>query len=138
MSFVCIENRTVERTHPCGAPVFITISSDSTGSLHSISFNRLTVYMLRVMHHDCICTCYSVVDLFNRIPSQLLWQVSSHDAIAARNIFVGQYKYPPMSTYRNSFIQLNAMEYRVENLPKVFTQQHMIRTRILIVESRQL
>ena len=34
MSFIYIENRIGERTHPCGAPVFITISSDSTGSLH--------------------------------------------------------------------------------------------------------
>ena len=100
-------------------------------------FSRIMVYMLRAMHHDYISTCslkrftcYSVVDLFNQISSQLLWQVSSQDAIDARSLFVGLCTYPSMSTHR-SWMNWSNVEW---NTCPSFDTDHLIRTRILLVE----
>ena len=63
-------------------------------------------------------TLYSLADLFNQTPSQLLWEASSHAAINAQTLFI--HKYPPMSITRYSFTQLSELEHRrVKNLPNV-------------------
>ena len=80
----------------------------------------------------------SLTDLFTQTPSQLLWEASSHMLQLMREGC--SYTYPPLSLARYSFIQLSELEQcRVEkNLPKVLTQQHRIRTRVLGVESPKL
>ena len=69
----------------------------------------------------------SLVDLFNQTPSQLLWVSSSH----MQQLMREGCTYSPLSIGRYSFIQLSELEQcRVQNMPKLLTQQHRIRTRV--------
>ena len=73
----------------------------------------------------------SPADLFNQAPSRLLWKVISHAAINARRPIV------PICT--PVYSELSELEqYRVSNFAQGLTQQHRIRTRVLIVKSRKL
>ena len=80
-------------------------------------------------------TLYSLATLFNRTSSQLLWEASSYAAINAQRLSV--HKYPPMFLARYSFVQLSELE-QCKKLAQGLTQQHRIRTRVLLVESPKL
>ena len=70
-------------------------------------------------------TLYIPADLFNQIPSQLVWEVSSHTLQLIRDGC--SYTYPPLSIASYSIIQPSELEQcRVKNLPKVLTPQHRI------------
>ena len=79
----------------------------------------------------------SLADLFNRTPSQLLWEASIH-RLQLMPEGCSQ-TYPPLSIARNSFIQLTELEQRrVKNFPKVLSPQHMIRTWVLLIDRPKL
>ena len=76
----------------------------------------------------------SPTDLFNQTLSQLITEASSHAAINARRLLT-----QISTTVRYSFIQLSELERcRVKKLAQGFTQNHRIRTWILLVESPKL
>ena len=61
----------------------------------------------------------SLADLFNKTPSQLLWEASSH--VLKLMSEVCSYTYPPLSIARHSFIQLSELEQcRVETFAQRF------------------
>ena len=79
---------------------------------------------------------YFLTDEFNRTLSRLLCGTSSYAAINTPRIFLQRH---PPCTARYSFIQLSELEqHRVNELVEGSTRQHMIRTRVLFMESPQL
>ena len=72
---------------------------------------------------DCLkrFTFYSLADLFNRTPSRLLWESSSHAAVNAPRLFV--HKHPPLSRAMYSIIQLSELEQcrGKKTCPKFYT-----------------
>ena len=80
-------------------------------------------------------TLYSLADLYNQTPYRLLWEAFSHVEINARR---HSHKYSPLSIARYSFVQQQLEQCRVKKLAQGFTQQHRIRTRVLLVENPML
>ena len=75
---------------------------------------------------------YFLTDLFNREPSRLLWEASSHAAIIARRSFVAIYQ--PLSIARYSPIYLSVLEQCWVN-KVALGRLHRTRTRGLLVEN---
>ena len=82
-------------------------------------------------------TLDSLTDLFHQTPSRFLWESFSLVAINSRRLLVRVYS--PLSIARYSFKQLSELERcRMKTLAQGFTRQHMIRTRVFLVESPEL
>ena len=109
-----IKNILCEERWSCGrAP-----DCQSRGRWFNLTFRRFETYRaVRTAQSTLHFT--SLTDLFNQIPSQLLWEASSH---MVQLMHEGcSYTYPPLSIARYSFIQLSELEQcRVKKLAQGF------------------
>ena len=103
----------------------LTVADDVTAGDLKIKVKvKVTSYIVQYPNHqDCSkrCTRYSLAELFNRTPSRLLWETSSHAAINARR--VSGHKYPLLSIASYSFIHLSEIQqYNVNKLVQGLTK----------------
>ena len=101
-----------------------------------VKSKRKFLYIAVSRPQDCSkhFTLYSLADLFNRTPSQLLREASSHAAIKARMLIV-QISTTVCSQVRIHTAESELEQCRVNNLAQRFRRQHRIRTRVFLVES---